>query len=338
MIKSLFSFLLLFFVSGCFSSNEKTLHIFTWSDFFDPELIEKFEEEFSCRVVTDTYDSNESLYAKLKLGQTGYDLIFPSGYYLDILYSQGLILPLDKDKIPNLAKLDPQYYKEATPLIGVPFIVSFSGIAYRKDRLQSIDPSWTVFSRTDLKGRMTMLNDIRETLGAALKVLGYSINTKNPEEIEEAGDLLISWKPNLAKYESEQYKSGIANAEFLVVQGYSIDVMQIEEEDENVKFILPKEGGILSIDYIAMPNGAKNKDLGLAFMNFMLDPEHAAQNMEYIKALIPITEAYEKLGSQMRNSPILFPSIENLQKMEEIKDLGGDIVHYFKVWERVKGG
>ncbi len=337
MIRFLMPLLCLLLCSSCSSSAKKTLHLFTWSEFFDPELIEKFEEEFDCRVVLDTYDSNESLYAKLKLGQTGYDLIFPSGYYLDILYSQGLIQPLEKEKIPNIAKLDPKYFKDTAPLTGIPFIVSFSGIAYRKDRVKSIEPSWSVFSRHDLAGRMTMLNDIREALGAALKYLGYSVNTTNPAEVEQAGDVLISWKPNLAKFESEQYKSGIATAEFLVVQGYSIDVVQIEQEDENVKFLFPNEGAIMSIDYIAMPSGAKQRDLGYAFMNFMLDPANAAQNMEYIKALIPVSEAYERLVPQMRLSPILFPSDENLKKMEEIKDLKGDIIYYYKVWERVKG-
>jgi spermidine/putrescine transport system substrate-binding protein len=328
--------LLACFFYSCNSSKEDTLFLFTWSEFFDSKLIEKFEEEFQCRVVIDTYDSNESMYAKLKLGSSSYDLIFPSGYYLEILNKQGLTAPLDKSQIPNIANLDPSYFDKNAPLIGVPFLVSFSGIAYRKDRV-SLEPTWGAFARSDLRGRMTVLNDIREALGAALKFLGYSVNTRNPKELEEAGNVLIQWKPNLAKFESEQYKSGIATAEFLVVQGYSIDIMQIRQEDENVDFLFPKEGAIMSIDYIAMLKGSKHKDLAYAFINFMLDPNNAAQNMTYTKSLMPVKNAYELLDPVMKESPILFPTQENLSKMEEIKDVQEDIKYYFETWERVKG-
>jgi len=329
-------FLLCFSLLSCSSSSEKKLFIFTWSQFFNPKLIEEFEKKHNCRVILDTFDSNESMYAKLKLGSSHYDIIIPSNYYLDILQNQGMIKSLEKNAIPNLIHLDPRYFKEPKTLYAVPLIVSFSGVAYRKDRLKNIDPSWGIFAEKSLSGRMTMLNDIREALGAALKFLGYSINTRDPVELKLAGDLLIQWKQNLAKFESEQYKNGIATAEFLVVQGYSIDIMQIRQEDENVDFLFPREGAILSIDSMVMPFGAKNVELASQFINFMLEPKNAAKNMNYNRSLFPVTPAYPLLDPELKGNPILFPDREILDKMELIEDLHEDIKLYYDTWERVK--
>ena len=276
------------------------------------------------------------MYAKLKLGAAGYDLIFPSSYYLDILVKQGMIQTLDLKNIPNISLLDPVYMQARPPIFGVPFLIGFSGLAYRQDRLQEIEHSWNVFAREDLKGRMTMLNDFRDALGAALKFLGYSINSKNPAEIDKAADQLIKWKKNLAKFESEQYKSGIASAEFLVVQGHTIDIAKLRREDPNVVFIYPKEGAIMAIDYMAIPIGAKNPALANAFINFMLEPSIAAQNISHINALIPVLPAYELLDPKLKQDPILFPPREAAKKMEIIEDLKEETKLFFQAWDKVK--
>jgi spermidine/putrescine transport system substrate-binding protein len=324
-------------IFSCSSENKNTLYIFSWSGFFKPELISKFEKTNNCRVVIDTYDSNESMYAKLKIGSSRYDLILPSNYYLEILHEQGLILPLEKSKLTIISGLDRNYFKDEDPLLGLPIIVGFSGITYRKDRIPDLEASYGVFGRKDLRGRMTMLNDLREALGAALRYNGHSINTTNPDEIDQAANLVIKWKKNLAKFENEQYKNGLATAEFLVSQGYSIDVLQLQREDESVDFLFPKEGGILAVDYLALSKDSKNLDLAYAFMNFILEPSVAAENMMFINTLIPVQPAYKLLSEKMRNNPILFPSDEILQKLELIEDLHEDVILYYKAWERVKG-
>lgn len=346
-LRVFFLFLAAAVSSSCGSTKEK-LYLFSWSEIFKPELIREFEEKFNCEVVIAIYDSNESMYAKLKLGAVGYDLIFPSSYYLDILAKQGMIQPLDLKKIPNISLLDPSYddYRkhvakdlrrtESEPIFGVPFLIGFSGLAYRQDRLQEIEPSWNVFAREDLKGRMTMLNDFRDALGAALKFLGYSINSKNPAEIDKAANQLIKWKKNLAKFESEQYKSGIAGAEFLVVQGHTIDIAKLRREDPNIVFVYPKEGAIMAIDYMAIPKGTKNPALANAFINFMLDPNIASQNIAHIHALIPVLPAYELLEPKLKQDPILFPPQEAAEKMEIIEDLKEDTKLYFQAWDKVK--
>lgn len=323
---------------GCSSTDKPKLYLFTWSDFFDPALIAEFESQYNCRVVTDVYDSNESMYAKLKLASGSYDIICPSHYYVDILGEQKIIQPLDPKRLVHLADLDTHYFTLTDPLYAVPFIVSFSGIAYRKDRVKDVEPSYSVFGREDLRGRMTMLNDSREAIGAALKYLGYSINTTNPEEIQQAGDQLIKWKRNLAKFESDQYKSGLSNGEFLIVQGYSTDIAQVQVENRNVEYIFPKEGSIMSIDCLAIPVRAQNKELAYEFINFMTSSKSAVTNTIYTGSLSPISSAYELLDPDFRNSPLFFPPAEVLEKMERIQDLQGDTNLYYRTWDRVKGG
>jgi spermidine/putrescine transport system substrate-binding protein len=330
--------LLAFILTSCHSSSKPTLYIFTWSDLFKPELIAQFEKQFNCHLVIDTYDSNESMYAKLKLSSVNYDIIFPSNYYIEILHKQQMIQAIDPAKAPNIYHLDPKYFKLVDPLPAVPFIVSFSGLAYRKDKVTVADPSWDIFARSDLKGRMTMLNDSREAIGAALRYLGYSINSRSASEVAKAGDLLLGWRKNLAKFESEQYKNGLASGEFIVVQGYSIDIMQVITENPEVAFVYPKEGAIMSIDSMAIPASAQNVELAHQFINFMLETQVALDNVLYTNSLVPLLPLYDQLDAAKRKDPILFPSDQELQKMELLEDLQGDVQLYYKVWDKVKAG
>lgn len=325
-------------LTSCNFSSKPTLHLFTWSDLFKPELISQFEQKFDCHVVIDTYDSNESMYAKLKLSSVNYDIIYPSNYYIQVLQNQQMIQALDPSKLPNIKNFDPKYFKMSSELFAVPYVVSFSGLAYRQDKITLDNPSWDVFARTDLKGRMTMLNDAREALGAALKYLGYSVNTRSPDEVAKAGDLLLAWRKNLAKFESEQYKNGLSSGEFLVVQGYSIDIVQVIDENPNVAFVYPKEGAIMSVDCMAIPSNSNNVDLAHAFINFMLETPAALENVLFTNSLVPIEPLYQHLSEKKRQDPILFPSDEALKKMELIEDLQGDIQPYYKAWDKVKSG
>jgi spermidine/putrescine transport system substrate-binding protein len=324
-------------LASCGESKKPSLHIFSWSEMLASDLVEEFEKTHHCNVIIDLYDSNESMYAKLKIGQSHYDIIFPSNYYLEIMEKQGMLRLLEIDKIPNHKYLDPQYYSPEKNLYGIPFMVSFSGLGYRSDRVTIEDPSYDVFNNALYSGRMTMFNDTRETLGACLKYLGYSVNSTNQDEIEQAADLLIKWKRNLAKFENEQYKNGLVNAEFLICQSYSGDILQIQKESEAIAFAYPKEGCILSIEYITIPANSPNPELAHAFINFMLNPRNAANNIERTHALTPIVASYPLLPEALQKNPILFPKEEYRKKMETIHDLGDQLYLYNRAWERVKG-
>ncbi len=325
--------------SGCRQETRSVLHVYTWADYIKPELVERFEQENRCRIVIDTFDSNESMYAKIKAGASGYDVIFPSSYMVRLMHEQGMLQPLDRSKLPNLQHLDPDYLKIAMdPTFdhSVPYMLTYTGLAYLKSKVTDFQPSWAMLDRADLAGRVTLLNDMRETIGAALKFLGHSLNTKDEKELEAARDVVIRWKKNLAKFENEQYKTGIASGEFVMVHGYSGDIFQVAEETPDIAFVLPKEGFSVSCDDMVIPKDAPNAPLALAFINFLHDPQVAAENTEFISYLCPNSASYALLPEEVRQDPVLFPPPEVKAKGEVIADLGETNKLYTRVWDEIK--
>jgi len=325
---------------GCGAPREK-LHLFTWADYIDADLIEAFEEAHSCRVVIDTFDSNESMYAKLKAGARGYDIVFPSSYMASVMQKEGLLAPMDHALLPNLKHVDREYLRDLAldkeMKYSVPYMLANSGIAYRKSRVEGFQPSWAMFDRADLAGRMTMMNDMRETMGAALKSLGHSLNTRDEAQIAQAKDVVRRWKKNLAKFDSEQYKPGIASAEFLVVHGYNGDLLQVMEEEEDVGYAVPGEGTSVACDDLVILADARQKTLAHAFINFLHEPENAAKNTECVQFLCPNAASYPILSEETRANPAIFLADEVRKKCEVIVDLGEDNAKYVRAWDEVKG-
>jgi spermidine/putrescine transport system substrate-binding protein len=315
------------------------LKIYTWADYFKPELLQRFEKEQGCRIIIDTFESNESMYAKIKAGATGYDLLTPSSYFVKIMSSQGYLQPLDHAQLPNLKHVDTDYLKIAMdPKMhhSVPYMLTNTGIAYQKSKIKDFSPSWKMFNRTALKGRMTMLNDMRETVGAALKYLGYSLNSRNDRELDAARDVVIAWKRNLAKFESEQYKGGIASGEFLLVHGYSGDLLQVQKENPGIDFVIPAEGTSIACDDLVIPKDSKQRQLSHAFINFMHDPDVAAENTNFLSYVCPNQSSYPKVDPALRNNPAVFLASDVKAKCEVIDDLGADTSKYTKIWDQIK--
>ncbi len=327
-------------LTGC-GEKKTTLHVFTWDDYIKPELVTRFETENDCQVVLDTFDSNEAMLAKLKAGASGYDILVPSSYMVKILEREGMIQPIDHAKVPNLANIDDVYLQETAfdkeMKVSVPYMFAPTAIGYIEGKVENPEPSWRLFERPELKGRITLLNDGRETIGAALKTLGYSINTLDDAQLEEAKNLVIQWKANIAKFESEQYNAGIASEEFYIVHGYSGDLFQAQEENENVRIVVPKEGTSIACDDLVIPTDAPNPDLAHAFINFLSDAEVAAENTEYIYYLAPNKAAYELMSEDIKGEPAIFidPTIRG--KSEMIDDLGPEgNSKYNAIWDQIK--
>jgi spermidine/putrescine transport system substrate-binding protein len=326
-------------VAGC--GNKTTLHLYTWSDYLDPELVKTFEQANNCRIKIDTFNSNEAMYAKILAGSGGYDIIFPSSYQVVLMAKQGMIIPLDKSKLPNVTKhFDPAYNSvllDPSMQYNIPYAITFTGIAYRKDKINGKAPdSWACLDTEAYKGRISLLDDMRETIGAALKFLGYSLNTVNPDELDKARDVVLRWKKNIAKFDNEQYKTGIASGEFILGHGYNGDIAQLEDT-EHIGFMLPKEGFSGACDEMVIPASAQQKDLAYAFINFMYDPDNAAQNIKYLCTVMPNKDALAKLPEDVKNNPSIIPPVALLKNCEVIKDLGDSNKLYIKVWDAIKG-
>ena len=328
-------------LSGCGPSGP-VLHVYTWSDYIDPEVVAAFEQANGCTVAIDTFDSNESMYAKLQAGSTGYDVIMPSSYQIPMMAKNGLIRELDRSKLPNVEKnFDKAYYSailDKSMKYNVPYAVTYAGFAYRKDKVGDIPvDSWKVFECEKLKGRMALLSDMRETMGGALKYLGYSLNSENPAEIEKAADLVIKWKKNIAKFDNEQYKTAVASAEWYVGHGYSSDSTQIMEDSEDVGFVLPKEGFSIACDEMVISSQAPNPELAHKFINYLYDAKVAKKNMEYVMAPMPVAPALAALDDDVKSKVVVPPEtlcrgevLRDFDENPEVREL------YVKAWDRIK--
>jgi spermidine/putrescine transport system substrate-binding protein len=316
-------------LAGC-SKPLPVLHLYNWVDYVKPELMTRFEKENNCKVILDTYDSNEAMYAKLKIGASGYDVAYPSSYMVQIMSQQGMLQKLDHGLLPNMVHVDPSSFKVSLdPEMDhcVPYTVSYTGVGYLKSKVRDVVPSWSMFDRQDLAGRMTMLDDMRETISAGLRFLGYSSNTTNEEELQKARDIVVRWKKNLAKFENEQYKSGLANGEFLLVHGYVGDLLQLQAQNPDVGIFFPKEGFVMTCDCMVIPKGAKQVELAHKWINFMLDPKIAAENTGFTQYLCPNKDSYEPA--------IILP--EDVKANGEVNlDLGEQNVKYTKTWDEIK--
>lgn len=326
-------------LTGCNKDSGKTLYLYNWTYYTPDSVIEKFEKEFNCKVVYDDYASNEDMYAKLKGGASGYDIVIPSGDYVSIMKSQDMLEKIDLSKIPNAKYIRPETLAKATydtaMEVSVPYYMGAAGVAVNKEKIPEYTESWNIFGRKDLAGRMAMLDDMREVLGDALAYLGYSVNTSDEAELQRAYELVNNqWKPNLVKFDAEGFAKSFASGEFWVVQGYAEAIYgEVPPEmHSKIGFFIPKdEGGPMYIDSMCIPNGAKNIDLAHEFINFILRPEIYAEFLDTFG--FPSTIHTEAANFQ-KVTP--YYSADSLVNCELKDDLGENLEKYNQIWEKIR--
>jgi spermidine/putrescine transport system substrate-binding protein len=324
-------------LAGCAKKDAgKTLYIYNWTYYTPDSVIEKFEAEYGIDVVYDEFASNEDMYAKLLSGGAGYDIVFPSGDYVSIMIAQGMLAKIDKAKLSNLGNIDPLVLQKAVydPAMdySVPYYWGAAGIAVNTERVPDYERSWSIFARPDLKGRMTMLDDMREVMGDALVSLGFSVNTKNPDEIAVAVDLINTrWKPNLTKFDAEAFGKGYAQGDFWVVQGYPEVVFEEIADDPammaNTVFFIPPEGGPAYIDSMCILKDAKNLDAAYLFIDFIHRPDIYAEFCDFFG--FPATVNIPARNLKQGNS---WYTVEELANTELKDDLGEALEMYNTVW------
>ncbi len=327
-------------VSGC-GPAKPTLNVYMWSDYIDLDLVREFEKQNNCKVVIDIFDSNEFMYSKLKAGGTGYDVILPTSYMARVMFEQNMLEKLDHSKLPNIRFVNQKVLADLAidkkMEYSVPYMLGYTCVAYNKDKVGKLPESWDVFSNAKYAGKMTMLNDHRETIGAALFFLGKSMNDTNDADLAKAKEILLKWKKNLAKFDNELYKVGIQSGEFLIVQGYSGDLFQVLAESPNLAYMCPKEGISMSCDDWVIPASAKNKELAYKFIDFVCEPKNAAKNMEFTCYSAPIPEARKYVSEENKNHPGMFIPDDLYKRGELIRDLGADNAKFNELWDVVKG-
>ena len=327
------------------------LHIYTWSDYFAPEVFAGFEKGLGVKVVVDTFDSNEAMYAKLKAGGGGYDIITPSSYQIGVMAREKMIDKLDQTKLAGVkANFDKSFEKQVLDpgfTYSVPYAVTYTGFAYLKNKIPAgaTPATWAILGNPVMKGRISLLDDIREVVGAGLMYLGYSINSTNSDEIAAAADQVLKWRSNIRKFDSESYKNEVASGATWLGHGYSTDVTQVIVGDEeagapardDIGFALPKEGFSISFDEMVLSATSKQKLLAYAFINYIYDGEVAKVNMEYICGPNPVKPGIDLLDEEYRSLIILDPVVlKRGQLLKGFDDKPGVQELYNKAWDRIK--
>ena len=323
----------------------KELHIYNWSEYIDPQIYADFEEEFGVRVIEDTFANNEELLAKLQAGATGYDVIVPSDYMVEIMIEEGLLAELDRENIPNITNIDDEFADppyDPGMVHCVPYQWGTTGIGYNSDYFDEEPDSWAYLFDPELAsenaGRMTLLNDARESFAAALKYLGYSLNTTNEQELTEARDLLMQQKRWVYAYDSEQYEDLLSADETVLAHGWSGDFFMIAEEDERIWYAIPKEGGVVWADNLCVPNTAPNKHTAEVFINYLLRAEVGAAISNYTWYASPNAAATEFIDPDILDEPAIYPPPEVMDKLEWLQDVGDATPLYERMWTEVKAG
>ncbi len=320
------------------------LHVFNWSDYIDPEIYNDFEELYGVKIVEDTFSSNEDMLAKLQAGATGYDIIVPSDYMIRIMIQLDLLAELDMTNIPNFEKYVAENLKEQPYDPGneysVPYQWGTTGIGYNAEVIDPPPDSWAYLFDEEMArpyaGQMSMLNDSRESIGAALKYLGYSLNTMEEKELEEAKALLLKQKAWVTTYDSDQFEDLLIAGETVIGHGWSGDFFMAAVEDPRVWYAIPKEGAVIWTDNLAVPKTAPQKYTAEFFINYLLRPEVAARISNFTWYASPYEGASPFLNPEITGEPAIYPPEEVMARLEPIRDVGQATPLYERIWTEIK--
>lgn len=314
-------------------SGENTLTIYNWGDYIDPELIDKFEQETGLKVIYQTFDSNEAMMTKISQGGTTFDLAIPSEYAIEKMKEENLLIPIDHSKLPNLKYIDPRFMNldfDRNNEYSIPYFWGTVGIIYNSSMLQGKEiTSWNDLWDESLRNQILLVDGAREIMGMSLNSLNYSLNDKNKEHLQEAKQKLQSLTPNIKAIVGDEIKMLIANEEAAIGIVWSGDAAEIMGENENLNYVVPKEGSNLWFDNMVIPKTAQNIEGAHLFMNFMLDPENAAQNAEYVGYSTPNAKAFDLLPEEISGDKRFYPDPQLTDKLEVYENLGKRMLAYY---------
>jgi len=298
-------------------AQSQQLNVYNWDTYIGETTLEDFTDATGIAVRYDLYASNDELFAKLREGNPGYDVIFPTHDYVERMVVADMLLPLDHGKIPNMANVDPAF---ANPRFdpgrahSMPYFWGTVGLGYRMS--VGSPRAWAdVFEGDAYAGRLSLLNSL-DTIQSALKYLGHSLNTEDPAQIAAAADLLIEIKPKIKAFAPDTGQDLLIAGEVDACLEYNGDILQVMEEDDDLNFVVPEEGALLWEDTMCIPRGGPNPDNAHAFINFILDAEVHAAIAEYVRYPCPNAAALELIPEADRNDPALYPPREVLERCE----------------------
>ena len=318
------------------ADEEKKLNFYNWDTYIGENTLAEFTDATGIEVKMDLYADNDELFAKLKGGNPGYDVIVPTNDYLERMIKADMVIPLDHSKIPNMANIDPKF-QDATFDPGrkysIPYMWGTVGIGYRKSAVKDTPDSWKPLLDSDeYAGSIALLADQQNVLGAGLKYLGYSWNS-----INKVADLLMKQKKNIKVFAPDNGQDLLAAGEVKICQEWNGDIKQVMTEDKDLNYVVPKEGSLVWQDTMAVPKGAPHPENAMAFLNFILDGKEGVGIATTIQYATANKAARELMPADYQNNPVIFPPEDILAKCEPTLYLGEEAIKVRdEIWTRIR--
>lgn len=320
------------------------INVYNWGEYVSDgtegtvNVIAEFETLTGIKVNYNMYDSNEDLYSKLKSGGVNYDVIIPSDYMIERLKTEGLLQKLDYANIPNYKFIDNSYknlFFDENNEYTVAYTGGMVGLIYNTTMVDEVPDSWSIMWNEKYSGQILTFNNSRDAFGVAQYLLGYSINSTNPDEWQAAADKLKEQKPLIQSYVMDEVFNKMESGEAAIAPYYAGDFLAMKENNEDLAFVYPKEGTNVFVDAMCIPLSAQNKKAAELFINYMTEPEVALQNAEYLGYLCPNTEVLSDDRYTLKDSEVLYPKTEF--KTEYFHNLDQSTLDLMaKLWEEVK--
>lgn len=338
-MKYLLLVLSFFFTSKIFSN--PVVNVYVWGGEIPKNLIQQFEQESGIKVNFSTYDSNETMYAKLKASQqTIYDVILPSAYFVERMKKQDMLEPLDHHQLSNLDNLDKRFVNndyDKDNHYSVPIIWGATGIFYNSNAISRPPKTWSELWDKKWRNQLMLLDDSREIFAIALMSLGFDPNDNNPEHIKKAYEHLLKLVPNIKLFASDSIQAIIIDEDALIGSAWNGDAFKAQAENKAIKFVYPEDGFVIWVDCFAIPKNPPHLKEALQFINFMLKAEASAQMA--LKEGHAITNAKGRalLPLSIKDNPMIYPSEEIMKKGQFQRDVGEDtLMLYNRYWEQLK--
>ncbi|MBO5291633.1 MAG: ABC transporter substrate-binding protein [Lachnospiraceae bacterium] len=334
--------------TGCGASSDSAKNgeviVYNWGEYIDPDTITQFEEETGIKVVYDEFETNEIMYPKIEAGASAYDVVCPSDYMIQKMIENDLLAEIDFDQVPNAkANIGAQYYEQAKEFdpenkYSVPYCWGTVGILYNKTMVDEPIDSWSVLWNEKYADNILMQDSVRDAFMVALKLKGYSMNSTDPAELEEAKNALVEQKPLVQAYVIDQVRDKMIGNEAAIGVIYSGEAIYTQRENPDLEYVIPKEGTNVWLDCWVIPKNAPHMENAQKFIDFMCREDIALKNFEYITYSTPNDAARALIEDEdIRNSEIAFPTLSDYKGLETFHYLGdeGDAL-YNELWKEVK--
>lgn len=321
-------------LAACGGPSGPSINFYNWDTYIGETTLDDFRAATGVNVKMSLFANNDELFAKLRGGNQGYDVIVPTNDFVERMVQADLLMPLDHAKIPNFGNIEPAFQDavyDPGRKFSMPYTWVVIGIGYRKSKVDAPPDSWKwVFDSDRYKGRISLLSEAGDLCRLVMKYLGKGMDNVDPADMARVEQILIRQKPNIATFHEDNGQDLLLAGDVDLVIEYNGDIAQVMREDPDIGFVIPKEGGQLSSDTLAIPRGAPNPDLAHQFINFLLDAKVGAEIAETIRYPTPNAAAKALTPADYRDNPVIFPSPEQLVNCEYSRYTGDEAARAYE--------